>query len=71
MKIYQLPVSLYSFKVKLALALKGMQLPMVLPHEGSYRSPAYRELVPPGTVPALVGAGLVLTEFRRDNRVPR
>ena len=62
MQMYQLPISLYSFKVRLALALKGVQLPMMEPHEGSYRSSAYRELVPPGTVPALVGAGLVLTE---------
>ena len=61
MQMYQLPISLYSFKVRLALALKGVQLPMMEPHEGSYRSSAYRELVPPGTVPALVGAGLVLT----------
>ena len=62
MQLYQLPVSLYSFKVRLALALKGVQVPMIEPHEGSYRSAAYRQLVPPGTVPALVGAGLVLTE---------
>ncbi len=62
MKLYQLPVSLYSFKVRLALALKGVLVPMVEPYEGTYRSSAYRELVPPGTIPALVGNGFVLTE---------
>ena len=62
MQLYQLPVSLYSFKVRLALALKGVHLPMVEPHQGTYRSDAYRALVPPGTIPALVGDGLVLTE---------
>ena len=62
MQLYQLPASLYSFKVRLALTLKGLQLPMVEPHEGTYRRLAYRALVPPGTVPALVEAGLVLTE---------
>jgi glutathione S-transferase len=62
MQMYQMPISLYSFKVRLALALKGVRLPMMEPHEGSYRSAAYRVVVPPGTVPALVGAGLVLIE---------
>ena len=62
MQLYQLPVSLYSFKVRLALTLKGIQVPMLEPHEGTYRSAAYRAVVPTGTIPALVMAGLVLTE---------
>jgi glutathione S-transferase len=62
LQLYQLPVSLYSFKVRLALTLKGIHVPMIKPHEGTYRSAAYRVVVPTGTIPALVADGLVLTE---------
>ena len=61
-KIYQLPVSLYSFKVRLAMSIAGASIPLAEPPGGSYRSAAYRDLVPPGTVPALVVDGFVLTE---------
>ena len=65
MQLYHLPVSLYSFKVRLALALMGVELQMAEPHGGTYRSAAYRALVPPGTIPALVGDGLVAHDLSR------
>ena len=61
-RLIGLPVSLYSFKVQLACAVMGITVPMELPEGGSYRSPGYRSLVPPGTIPALLADGLVLTE---------
>ena len=62
MILYQTALSSYSLKVRLALALKGCSVELRDPPEGSYRSAAYRELVPPATVPALVDDGIVLTE---------
>jgi glutathione S-transferase len=62
MILYQSPLSTYSLKVRLALALKGVTVALREPPCGTYRSAAYRELVPPATVPALVDDGLVLTE---------
>lgn len=62
MRLVQLPVSLYSFKVRLALKVMGVDVPYVEPHDGSYRSAAYRTLVKPGTIPALLGPDFVLTE---------
>ena len=62
MILYQLPVSLYSAKVRFALALKGAQVELREPPGGSYRSEAYRALVPAGTIPALADGDLLLTE---------
>jgi glutathione S-transferase len=60
--LYQSPLSTYSLKVRLALAVKGVAPALREPPGGSYRSEAYRALVPPATVPALVEGDLVLTE---------
>lgn len=62
LKLVQLPISLYSFKVRLALVLMRADVTLVEPPDGTYRSPAYRALVAPGTIPALLGPDGVLTE---------
>ncbi|MGL4442908.1 MAG: glutathione S-transferase family protein [Alsobacter sp.] len=62
MILYQTVLSSYSLKVRLALALKGCSVELREPPEGSYRSAAYRALVPAATVPALVDGRVVLTE---------
>lgn len=61
MILYQTDLSIYSTKVRLALALKGVQVEMRDPPDG-YRSAAYRALVPPATIPALVDGAMVLSE---------
>lgn len=62
MILYHLPISLYSAKVRMALAIKEIVIEMREPAGGSYRSAAYRTLVPAGTVPALLDGDLMLTE---------
>ena len=62
MILYQTALSSYSLKVRLALALKGCSVELREPPEGSYRSAAYRALVPAATVPALIDDRVVLTE---------
>lgn len=59
--LYGLPISVYSCKLRLALALKGVELPET-PPPGGYASAAYRAIVPQGTIPALVEGDFVLTE---------
>lgn len=61
MILYQSDLSIYSTKVRLALAVKGCAVEMRAPPEG-YRSAAYRALVPAATIPALVDGDLVLSE---------
>jgi glutathione S-transferase len=62
LQLVQLPISLYSFKVRLAVAAMRADIALVEPHDGSYRSEAYRALVRPGTIPALRGPDGILTE---------
>ncbi|MBV1694428.1 MAG: glutathione S-transferase N-terminal domain-containing protein [Hyphomicrobiales bacterium] len=62
LRLVHLPISLYSFKVRLAVAAMRLDIPMIEPQDGSYRSPAYRALVPPAKIPALLGPDGVLTE---------
>lgn len=62
MVIHQLPLSLYSFKLRLALLLKGAAVPLVDPPGGGYRSAEYRAINPAGTIPALVGPQGLLAE---------
>jgi glutathione S-transferase len=61
MILYATDLSSYSLKVRLAAALKGIDLELRAPPDG-YRSDAYRALVPAGTVPALVDGDFVLAE---------
>ena len=60
--IYQLPISLYSHKLRLALLLKGADIAMQEPPGGSYRSEAYRAINPAGTIPALIDERRLLAE---------
>ena len=62
MIIYHIPISLYSFKVRLALRLKGVEIELREPPGGTYRSAAYRLINPAGTVPALVDGDMLLIE---------
>jgi len=59
--LYTTPVSVYSCKVRLALALKGLVWAERAP-PGGYGSPEYRAIVAQGTVPALGHGGFVLAE---------
>ncbi len=60
MILYELPISLSSFKLRLAFRLKGVTIEKREPPGGSYRSEAYRAINPAGTIPALVdGRGLL------------
>lgn len=62
MHIYQLPLSLYSFKLRLALTLKGLDIERREPPGGSYRTAEYHAINPAGTIPALIDGDLMLTE---------
>ncbi len=62
MILYWMPLSSYSASIRIACALKRLTPELRLPPDGSYRSPAYRAIVPLGTVPALVTDGFVLSE---------
>lgn len=59
--VYATPISAYCCKLRLALALKGLDVAEVAP-PGGYASAAYRAIVPQGTIPALVDGDFVLTE---------
>lgn len=62
MHIYQLPLSLYSFKLRLALKLKGLDIELRDPPGGSYRTLEYHAINPAGTIPTLLDGDLMLTE---------
>ena len=59
--LYATPVSVYSCKVRVGLALKGLDW-VEVPPPGGYGSAEYRAIVPQGTVPALEHGGFVLAE---------
>ncbi len=62
MLIYQMPISLYSFKLRLALKLKGITIALSEPPGGSYKTAAFRAINPAGTIPVLVDGDLMLSE---------
>lgn len=62
MILYWMPLSSYSASIRIACALKRLMPELRLPPDGSYRSAAYRAIVPLGTVPALVDGEFVLSE---------
>ena len=62
MLIYQMPISLYSFKLRLALKLKGLTIPLRDPPGGSYKTPAFRAINPAGTIPVLIDGDLMISE---------
>jgi glutathione S-transferase len=61
MVFYATPLSSYSAKVRIVLAVKGIAYDEQLP-PGGYRSQAYRAIVPMARVPALCDGDWVLSE---------
>lgn len=59
--LYAKPISNYCAKVEIALRLKSVPFERREPPDG-YGSPAYRAIVPAGTIPGLVDGDLVLAE---------
>jgi len=59
--LYGTPASVYSCKVRLALALKGLHWTELTP-PGGYGSADYKMIVAQGTVPALVHGYFILAE---------
>lgn len=53
---------LYSFKLRLAIALKGSSIEGREPPGGSYRSAEFRNINPAGTIPVLVDGDFILAE---------
>lgn len=62
MHLYQLPVSLYSFKLRLALRLMRLDVELREPPGGGYRSKEFAAINPAGTIPFLVDGALRLAE---------
>lgn len=62
MHIVELPISLYSFKLRLALRLKGAAVELRAPPGGTYRSPEFAAINPAGTIPTLVDGDFWLAE---------
>lgn len=61
MRLYAMPVSTYSAKVRIALGIKGIDYEMV-PPPGGYSTPTYMAIVPLGTIPALEDGDFCLSE---------
>ncbi len=61
MILYDLPISSFGAKARIAFALKGIAVESRPPPDG-YGSAAYRAIVPAGTIPAVVDGGFVLSE---------
>ena len=66
MILYATPLSSYSAKVRIVLCAKGVAFDEREP-AGGYRSAAYREIVPLGTLPAIDDEGFVLSESEAIN----
>lgn len=66
MIFYALPGSSYSAKVRIVLVAKNVAFEEREP-PGGYRSESYRNIVPMGTLPAIVDDGLVLSESEAIN----
>ena len=61
MILYTIPISTYSAKVRIALEVKGIDYSMT-PPPGGYSTPEYMEIVPLGTIPALVDGDFCCSE---------
>lgn len=51
-ELINIPISIYGVKVRIYLALKGLEYEQILP-PGGFRSAEYRRHVPAGTIPAI------------------
>ena len=65
-KVYSIPPSLYSAKVRIVLRAKKLDWEDV-PPPGGYGSDAYKEIVPSGTLPAIEHGGFVLADSEAIN----
>ncbi|MFT4581619.1 MAG: glutathione S-transferase [Gammaproteobacteria bacterium] len=61
MILYAIPISTYSAKVRIALEAKGLDY-QTEPPPGGYSMPEYMQLVPLGTIPALVDGEFCCSE---------
>ena len=61
LKVYSIPPSLYSAKLRIVLRHKGLDWTEV-PPPGGYGSDEYKEIVPTGNIPALEDDGLLLAD---------
>ena len=59
--LYNVPVSSYGSKVIILLRHKGLEWTELPPPEG-YGSPAYKKIIPAGTVPAIQHEGISLAD---------
>ena len=59
--LYNVPVSSYGAKVRIILRHKGLTWTELPPPDG-YGSPAYRAIIPAGTVPAIISGELSLAD---------
>lgn len=65
-RLYSIPPSLYSAKVRIVLRAKQLAFEDV-PPPGGYGSEAYKEIVPSGTLPAIDHDGFVLADSEAIN----
>lgn len=65
-RLYSIPPSLYSAKVRIVLRAKQLDWEDV-PPPGGYGSQAYREIVPSGTLPAIDHDGFILVDSEAIN----
>ncbi len=61
LKIYSIPPSLYSAKLRILLRHKGLEWTEMLP-PGGYGSEEYKQIVPTGNIPALLDGDLLLAD---------
>jgi len=59
--LYDLPISSYGCKIRILLRNKGVSWTSITPPDG-YGSPAYCQIVPAGTIPALDHDGFIIAE---------
>ncbi len=61
LRVYSIPPSLYSAKLRILLRHKGLEWTEVLP-PGGYGSDEYKQIVPTGNIPALRDGDLLLAD---------
>lgn len=59
--IYNVPVSIYTAKLRVTLRHKGLAFEE-LPPPGGYRSDAYRKIVPSGNIPTMIDGDVMLSD---------